>query len=61
MWLCTPQQTSTEALLLLAKNQQLSNVTLMGKQQTPHLSNQFCSGRSVANKPSPNWQWLAQQ
>ena len=27
----------------------------------PHLSNQFCSGRSVANKPSPNRQWLAQQ
>jgi len=37
IWLCTPQQTSTEALQFLAKNQQLSNVMLMGKQQTPPL------------------------
>jgi len=37
IWLCTPQQTSTEALAFLAKNQQLSDATLMGKQQTPPL------------------------
>jgi len=37
IWLCTPQQTSTEELQFLAKNQQLSNVMLMGKQQTPPL------------------------
>jgi len=61
IWLCTAKQTSTEALQFLAKNQQLSDVMLMGKQQTPHSSNQFCSYRSVANKPNPNRQWLAQQ
>jgi len=37
IWLCTPQQTSTETLQFLAKNQQLSNVMLMGKQQRPPL------------------------
>jgi len=37
IWLCTPQQTSTEALQFLAKNQQLSNVMRMEKQQTPPL------------------------
>jgi len=37
IWICTPQQTSTEALQFLAKNQQLSNAMLMGKQQTPPL------------------------
>jgi len=31
MWLRTPQQTQTEALTFLAKNQQLSNAMLMGK------------------------------
>jgi len=33
IWLCTPQQTPTEALTFLAKNQQLSNAMPMGKQQ----------------------------
>jgi len=37
IWLCNPQQTSTEALAFLAKNQQLSNVMPMGKQQMPPL------------------------
>jgi len=35
IWLCTPQQTSTESLTFLAKNQQLADAMLMGKQQTP--------------------------
>jgi len=46
-------------LAFFAKNLQLSDVMLMGKQQPPHSSHRFCSGHSVVNKPNPNSQWLA--
>jgi len=41
IWLCTPQQTSTETLTFLAQNQQLSNAMPMAKQQTPPLEQQI--------------------
>jgi len=37
IWLCTPQQSLTEALAFSAENQQLSDAMPMGKQQMPPL------------------------
>ena len=58
IWLCTPQQTSAEALAFLAKNQQLSNVMLMGKQQRPPLE-QPISFRSFSHQQTQSKQPMA--
>jgi len=61
IWLCTPQETSTEALTFLAKNHSCPMPCQWESSRRPHSRNQFCACRSVVNKPNPNIQWLAQQ
>jgi len=61
IWLCTPQETSTEALTFLAKNHSCQMPCQWESSRRPHSRNQFCACRSVVNKPNPNIQWLAQQ
>jgi len=49
-------------IFILAKNQQLSNVMPMGKQQTPLLKQpNFYSACQIVNKPNPNSQQQPQQ
>jgi len=46
-------------LSFLAKNQQLSNVMLMGKQQMPPLEQLILAGLFGHQQTHPNSQWLA--
>jgi len=59
IWLCTPQQTSTEALTFGLKSTVVQCHANCKAADAPTPATNFCSACSVINKPNPNTQWPA--